>query len=66
MDEVEFRERFSKRVLQLASNGKTPFGLAPEQYADSVAGTYWRERHPEGVTPECCADDDADYWEGSA
>ena len=63
IDEAAFRARFSKRILQLATSGRRPFGLDPEHYAVSVASTYWRERHPESLTPEQCAIEDADYWE---
>jgi len=52
MDKIEFRESFSKRILDLVGNNRIPFGPDPVTYAGSVAGTYWSERYPEGLSPE--------------
>ncbi|MGK6314100.1 hypothetical protein [Neorhizobium sp. DT-125] len=62
MSEDEFTERFAARICELAALEGKPFGKEPEVYASEIAGTYWRERFPEGIGPEACAEEDAAYW----
>lgn len=62
MTEKEFVDRFTKRVVELAKDKILPFNKEPSVYGYSVGPVYWRERFPDGLEPEQCAEEDAAYW----
>ncbi len=63
MTEQEFLDRFAARIAELADGTKGPFGKHPIDYASTAGPVYWRERFPEGLSPEECAEEDATHWE---
>jgi hypothetical protein len=63
MTKDDFISRFTDRVVFLCSEGRRPLGRLPREYAKGVAPIYWMERHPEGLSPERCALEDAMWWE---
>jgi hypothetical protein len=59
----EFGERFVERMVQQAARITWRSGRTVREYAETVAPRYWAEAHPDGLSPELCADEDISYWE---
>lgn len=55
MTEQEFLSRFAARVGELVKLRGLPFGKSPGEYASTAGPVYWRDRFPEGLSPEECA-----------
>jgi hypothetical protein len=48
---------WSKRDLQW-----DPMAAPSRAYVEAAAPVYWAEAHPDGISPEECADDDMAFW----
>jgi hypothetical protein len=59
----EFCERFVERMVQQGAPLTWRSGKTVREYAETVAPRYWAESHPDGVSPELCADEDISFWE---
>jgi hypothetical protein len=63
LDRQEFCERFVERMVRQAASVTWRSGRTVREYAEKVAPTYWVDAHPDGVSPELCADEDISYWD---
>ncbi|PZM12830.1 hypothetical protein [Rhizobium tubonense] len=58
----EFSQRFVGHMLRHPDFEPLHEGRSLRKYAEDIALTYWEELHPEGLSPEECADSDMSYW----
>jgi hypothetical protein len=58
----DFTRRFTMRMLTHPDVTPLHGGDFSQKYADKAAASYWSKVHPEGISPEECADDDMSYW----
>jgi hypothetical protein len=58
----EFSRRFVMRMLTHPAATPLHGGFFVGKHAEQAAMPYWSKVHPDGLSPEQCADDDMSYW----